>query len=102
MHTCQYWETCELIIISSFPPLCVYFSVGIPFKGDYVLLRNNAKYKKIYSSTSDQFIVFADIMSKVNRNNGKVSQGFLLDLHISVNRKISRGFLLNVHISLNS
>ena len=76
--------------------------MGIPFKGDYVLLRNNAKYKKIYSSTSDQFIVFADIMSKVNRNNGKVSQGFLLDLHISVNRKISRGFLLNVHISLNS
>ncbi|XP_071478875.1 unconventional myosin-Ia-like [Diadema antillarum] len=49
-------------------------SVPVPYKGDYVLLRNNAKYKKNYGESSDQFIVFADIMSKVNRNNGKVTQ----------------------------
>ncbi|XP_030856038.1 unconventional myosin-Ia [Strongylocentrotus purpuratus] len=48
-------------------------SVAIPFKGDYVLLRNNAKYKKTHAETSDQFIVFADIVKKINRNNGKVT-----------------------------
>lgn len=47
-------------------------SVATPFKGDYVLLRNNAKYKKTHAETSDQFIVFADIVKKINRNNGKV------------------------------
>ena len=55
----------------------VYFSllmssVSKAFQGDYVRLRTNAKYSKTYSTTNDQHVVFADVISKINRGNGKV------------------------------
>ena len=54
--------------------MCAYslFSVSHPFKGDYVKLRQNTKWKKIACDTNDQNLVFADIVMKINRKNGKV------------------------------
>ncbi|XP_071788878.1 LOW QUALITY PROTEIN: unconventional myosin-Ia-like [Asterias amurensis] len=54
-------------------------SVSKAFQGDYVRLRSNAKYSKTYSTTNDQHVVFADVISKINRGNGKLhSQLFVL------------------------
>lgn len=44
-----------------------------PFRGDYVRLRQNVKWKKLSSDTNDQYVVFADIMPKINRASGRVS-----------------------------
>ena len=41
--------------------------------GDYVKLRQNTKWQRIACDTNDIHVVFADIVSKVNRKNGKVS-----------------------------
>ena len=43
-----------------------------PFVGDYVKLRENSKWKKMSADTDDQHLVFADIVMKVNRRDGKV------------------------------
>lgn len=51
---------------------CSYFSVSHPFRGDYVSLRQNQKWRKIACETNDQQLVFADIVNKINRKNGKV------------------------------
>ena len=58
-------------------------SVSHPFKGDYVKLRHNTKWQRIACESNDQHIVFADIVSKVNRKNGKVCTGLfcLYDIH---------------------
>ncbi|XP_077993002.1 unconventional myosin-Ia-like [Glandiceps talaboti] len=54
-------------------------TVAVPFSGDYVSLRNNAKYKRISQEGNDQHIQFSDILVKLNRSNGKaVSQLFVL------------------------
>ena len=47
-------------------------SVSHPFVGDYVKLRDNSKWKKMSADTDDQHLVFADIVMKVNRRDGKV------------------------------
>ncbi|XP_037946319.1 unconventional myosin-Ib [Teleopsis dalmanni] len=46
-------------------------SVGHPFVGDYVRLRHNPQWKKICIETNDQYVVFADIINKITRSNGK-------------------------------
>ncbi|CAG0889537.1 unnamed protein product [Darwinula stevensoni] len=46
-------------------------SVGHPFLGDYVRLRQNAQWKKMSSDTNDQYVVFADIINKINRSSGR-------------------------------
>ena len=58
--------------------LVIVFQCSIPheFKGEYVRLQNNPKWKKIAVETNDQHLVFADIITKVNRKNGKVSNIF--------------------------
>ncbi|XP_022087036.1 unconventional myosin-Ib-like [Acanthaster planci] len=54
-------------------------SVSRAFQGDYVRLRANAKYNKTYSATNEQHVVFADVINKINRGNGKMhSQLFVL------------------------
>jgi myosin-1 len=47
-------------------------SISHPFIGDYVNLQQNVKWKKTASDTRDQDLVFADIVMKVNRRNGKM------------------------------
>ena len=47
-------------------------SVPIPFKGDYVEVDSNQKWQKLYKSTQDAYVVFADTVNKVNRADGKV------------------------------
>ena len=42
------------------------------FKGDYLNLRQNQKWKKINNLTHDVSLVFADLVHKVNRADGKV------------------------------
>ncbi|CAD5117530.1 DgyrCDS6295 [Dimorphilus gyrociliatus] len=46
-------------------------SVPHPFKGDYVRLKQNHKWKKMATRNDDLHLVFADIVSKVNRKNCK-------------------------------
>ncbi|XP_022240517.1 unconventional myosin-Ib-like isoform X3 [Limulus polyphemus] len=49
-------------------------SVSHPFRGDYVRLRQNLKWKKMSIETGDQYVVFADIINKVTRTSGKCVQ----------------------------
>ena len=49
-------------------------SVSEPFQGDYVDIRSNMKWQKLYKSTQDISVVFADSVSKINRADGKVGQ----------------------------
>ena len=53
------------------------FSIGHPFLGDYVRLRQNPQWKKICSETNDQYVVFADIINKITRTGGKVSVHYI-------------------------
>jgi len=46
-------------------------SICHPFLGDYVRLRQNPQWKKICGETNDQYVVFADIINKITRTNGK-------------------------------
>ncbi|XP_059417490.1 unconventional myosin-Ib-like isoform X2 [Carassius carassius] len=45
-------------------------SVGQPFKGDYVEITKNPKYQKLNSFVEDK-VLLADMVSKINRANGK-------------------------------
>ena len=47
-------------------------SVPAPFKGDYLNLVSDMKWKKIHPLVKDVNIVFTDLVQKVNRANGKV------------------------------
>ena len=47
-------------------------SVSHPFRGDYVRLRQNLKWKRTASESGDDYVVFADIVNKVSRSSGKV------------------------------
>lgn len=47
-------------------------SVSHAFLGDYVKLQENSKWKKAATDTHDQHLLFADIVMKVNRRNGKM------------------------------
>ena len=49
-------------------------SIGHPFLGDYVRLRQNPQWKKVSLETNDQYVVFADIINKITRSSGKVSR----------------------------
>ncbi|XP_033098129.1 unconventional myosin-Ib-like isoform X2 [Anneissia japonica] len=53
-------------------------SVPVQFRGDYVRLRINTKYSKLAVQTNDQKIIFADVVDKVNRNNGKITHTLLV------------------------
>ncbi|XP_045467548.1 unconventional myosin-Ia [Harmonia axyridis] len=46
-------------------------SVSHPFVGDYVRLRQNIQWKKLSLESNDQYVVFADIINKIARTNGK-------------------------------
>lgn len=43
-----------------------------PFVGDYVRVRHNMQWKRMSVETNDQYVVFADIINKITRSNGKV------------------------------
>jgi hypothetical protein len=51
-------------------------SVAIPFRGDYVGLKRNHQWRDVLTRNSlhkmDRYVVFADIVNKINRSNGKV------------------------------
>ncbi|XP_074601983.1 myosin 95E [Brevipalpus obovatus] len=53
-------------------------SVSHPFRGDYVKLRQNIKWKRIASETGHHYVVFADIVNKITRNSGKCVQKLLV------------------------
>ena len=52
--------------------LTLICSIGHPFLGDYVRLRQNPQWKKICTESNDQYVVFADIINKITRSGGKV------------------------------
>ena len=53
-------------------------SVLVPFGGDYVGLRRNPLWKDTLKRNRlhrmDRRVVFADIVNKINRSNGKVEE----------------------------
>ena len=51
-------------------------TVSHPFRGDYIRLRQNVKWKRIASEAGDEYVVFADIVNKVSRSSGKVRMSF--------------------------
>ena len=53
-------------------------SIGHPFLGDYVRLRQNPQWKKICVASNDQYVVFADIINKITRTGGKVRTTYKL------------------------
>lgn len=59
---------------------CCCHSIPHPFLGDYVRLRQNVQWKKLCISLNDQYIVFADVVSKITRSTGKVRSNFALKL----------------------
>lgn len=77
--------------------LChIFFSVPHPFKGDYLNLQQNLKWKKLCEQTHDKYMVFADIVMKINRANGKVWYHFVYD-HI-ITEDITRwGFFFVIY-----
>lgn len=50
-------------------------SISHPFRGDYIRLRQNVKWKKISASLGEIYVVFADLVSKVTKRCGKVGWG---------------------------
>ena len=56
--------------------ILIFSSVSAPFRGDYIGLRKNPLWKEVLTKNSlhkmDRFVVFADILNKINRSNGKV------------------------------
>ncbi|XP_052004978.1 unconventional myosin-Ib-like isoform X2 [Xyrauchen texanus] len=52
-------------------------SVGQPFKGDYVEMNKNPKYQKLNNVVDDK-VLLADVVSKINRANGKGSPRLFL------------------------
>ena len=56
-------------------------SVGHPFIGDYLRLKNNIKWKKLNENSDDNYIVFADLVNKIS-TSGKVGlRPFLKNLN---------------------
>ena len=53
-------------------------SIKHPFLGDYVRLRQNPQWRKSSVETNDQYVVFADIINKINRSSGKVLISYLI------------------------
>ncbi|TRY54351.1 hypothetical protein DNTS_011116 [Danionella cerebrum] len=52
-------------------------SVGQPFKGDYLEITKNPKYQKLSTLVEDK-VLLADVVSKINRANGKGTPRILL------------------------
>lgn len=53
-------------------------SVTEPFRGDYVQLRKNAKFKSKFNNSGEKNFAFADVVNKVDRKNGKFRQMLFL------------------------
>lgn len=51
----------------------LFSSVPEPFKGDYLNVTRDMKWRKVISLVGDVHLVFADLVYKVNRADGKVS-----------------------------
>lgn len=47
-------------------------SVAHPFRGDYIRLRQNVKWKRLLPTLGDVYVVFADLVSKITKRCGKV------------------------------
>ncbi|XP_058888548.1 unconventional myosin-Ib isoform X5 [Acipenser ruthenus] len=52
-------------------------SVGQPFQGDYLEINKNPRYQKLNSLVEEK-IIFADVVNKINRANGKATQRIFL------------------------
>ncbi|XP_071825840.1 unconventional myosin-Ib-like isoform X2 [Apostichopus japonicus] len=53
-------------------------SVTEPFRGDYVQLRKNAKFKSKFNNSGEKNFAFADVVNKIDRKNGKFRQMLFL------------------------
>lgn len=47
-------------------------SLSHPFRGDYIRLRQNVKWKRLLPTLGEVYVVFADLVSKITKRCGKV------------------------------
>lgn len=62
---------------ANYNPGFMFFSLPQPFRGEYLGLKENPKYRKLQTTANDK-LVMADYVKKVNRGDGKV--GHLINL----------------------
>ena len=76
----------RLCVLLIFTVLTLFSSIGHPFLGDYVRLRQNPQWKKICTESNDQYVVFADIINKITRSGGKVNSYPLplITIHLTI------------------
>ena len=67
-----------LLFLYCFFSPCFFFSIMMPFRGDYVALRRNPLWKDTLKRNRlhrmDKSVIYADIINKINRTNGKVQE----------------------------
>lgn len=73
----------------------MFFSLPQPFRGEYLGLKENPKYRKLQTTANDK-LVMADYVKKVNRGDGKV--GPLINL-LWLARNCSKNMPSSSHIA---
>lgn len=76
-------------------------SVSHPFRGDYIRLRKNAKWKRMAANLGEMYVVFADLVSKITKRCGKFVPKLVV---VSTNSFLildHRTMQVNHHIRLN-
>ena len=54
--------------------MCIPSSLPIPFRGDRLNLKSDPRWSRLAAEYSEQRVVWADNITKINRNDGKVLQ----------------------------
>jgi len=75
-------------------------SVAHPFRGDYIRLRQNVKWKRLMPSLGDVYVVFADLVSKITKRCGKFVQKLVVISTSSFLILDPRTMQINHHIKL--
>src|SRR6218665_269702 len=78
-------------------------SISHPFRGDYIRLRQNVKWRKLLPSLGEVYVVFADIVSKITK---RCCKDFAQKLIVVSTKAFiildHRTMQINHHIALNS
>lgn len=82
-------------------------SISHPFRGDYIRLRQNVKWKRLLPSLGEMYVVFADLVSKITKRCGKVRNASTFIIFLFLNLFVQSLFWIQfVHklvvISTNS
>ncbi|KAI3380866.1 hypothetical protein SNEBB_002386 [Seison nebaliae] len=75
-------------------------SMQHPFKGDYVRLRHNVKWKRLVNGSPDAWVLFADLVEKIHRSSGKLALQLLVITSSSLLLLDHRTFSVRLRIPL--